>query len=196
MPTSRCEACLPGLVGAPHTSASPRAASSRPACPRLSWGAARCTPTRVWNWAPTVPIGAGRWKVVGILDAGGSAFDSEVWADANVLNAFYQRPPGVYQSATARPRLSGSIRRVRGRAGGRPPAPAVGDARAGLLRETVGDGDHAHHRAGRTGGGRDWRWARCSPPSTPCIRRSRTALARSPCCARSASEAGASLSRS
>jgi putative ABC transport system permease protein len=50
----------------------------------------------------TVPIGAGRWKVVGILDAGGSAFDSEVWADANVLNAFYQRPPGVYQSATAR----------------------------------------------------------------------------------------------
>lgn len=50
----------------------------------------------------TVRIGAGTWTVVGILDAGGSSFDSEVWADADVLNAFYQRPRGVYQSATAR----------------------------------------------------------------------------------------------
>jgi putative ABC transport system permease protein len=50
----------------------------------------------------TVRIGAGTWRVVGILDAGGSAFDSEAWADADVLNAFYQRPRGVYQSATAR----------------------------------------------------------------------------------------------
>jgi putative ABC transport system permease protein len=49
-----------------------------------------------------VRIGPGTWKVVGILDAGGSAFDSEVWADADVLNGNYQRPPGIYQSATAR----------------------------------------------------------------------------------------------
>ena len=50
----------------------------------------------------TVRIGPGTWRVVGILDAGGSAFDSEVWADADVLNGNYQRPPGVFQSATAR----------------------------------------------------------------------------------------------
>jgi putative ABC transport system permease protein len=50
----------------------------------------------------TVRIGPGRWRVVGIFDAGGSAFDSEIWADADVLNANYQRPPGVFQSATAR----------------------------------------------------------------------------------------------
>lgn len=50
----------------------------------------------------TVRIGAGQWKVVGVLDGGGSAFDSEVWADADVLGASYQRPRGVYQSATAR----------------------------------------------------------------------------------------------
>jgi putative ABC transport system permease protein len=49
-----------------------------------------------------VKIGAGEWTVVGVLDSGGSAFDSEVWADANVLNGFYQRPPGVYQTVTAR----------------------------------------------------------------------------------------------
>jgi putative ABC transport system permease protein len=49
-----------------------------------------------------VRIGPGTWRVVGIFDAGGSAFDSEVWADADVLNGNYQRPPGVFQSATAR----------------------------------------------------------------------------------------------
>jgi putative ABC transport system permease protein len=50
----------------------------------------------------TVHIGPGAWKVVGILDAGGSAFDSEVWADANVVNANYQRPPGAFQVVTVR----------------------------------------------------------------------------------------------
>ena len=50
----------------------------------------------------TVRIGPGSWRVVGIFDAGGSAFDSEIWGDANVLNANYQRPPGIFQSATAR----------------------------------------------------------------------------------------------
>ena len=50
----------------------------------------------------SVRIGPGTWRVVGILDAGGSAFDSEIWADADVLNGNFQRPPGVFQSATAR----------------------------------------------------------------------------------------------
>jgi putative ABC transport system permease protein len=50
----------------------------------------------------TVRIGPGTWKVVGLFDAGGSAFDSEIWADADVLNVHYQRPQGVFQSVTAR----------------------------------------------------------------------------------------------
>ncbi|OGD19705.1 MAG: hypothetical protein A2W03_05330 [Candidatus Aminicenantes bacterium RBG_16_63_16] len=49
-----------------------------------------------------VRFGGGTWTVVGLFDAGGSAFDSEVWCDANVLNQVYQRPTGVFQSATAR----------------------------------------------------------------------------------------------
>ena len=36
------------------------------------------------------------------MDAGGSAFDSEIWADADVLNGNYARPAGVFQSVTAR----------------------------------------------------------------------------------------------
>lgn len=57
----------------------------------------------------TVRIGPGTWTVVGIFDAGGSAFDSEVWADANVLNANYGRPAGVFQSMTARLRSAGDF---------------------------------------------------------------------------------------
>ncbi len=50
----------------------------------------------------TVRIGAGTWKIVGVFDARGTAFDSEVWADANVLDGFYQRPTNIFQSVIAR----------------------------------------------------------------------------------------------
>ncbi len=48
----------------------------------------------------SVPFGGGNWKVVGVFDAGSSAFDSEVWCDANVLNQAYHRPQNIYQSVT------------------------------------------------------------------------------------------------
>jgi putative ABC transport system permease protein len=50
--------------------------------------------------ANTVDFGGGHWKVVGVFDAGGSAFDSEVWCDARVLDDVYKRPTNVFQSAT------------------------------------------------------------------------------------------------
>jgi putative ABC transport system permease protein len=50
----------------------------------------------------TVRLGGTAFTVVGILDAGGSSFDSEIWCDADVLAAVYQRPRGVYQSVVAR----------------------------------------------------------------------------------------------
>ena len=49
-----------------------------------------------------ITFGGGAWEVVGVFDAGGSAFDSEVWCDANVLNQTYQRPQNVFQSLTVR----------------------------------------------------------------------------------------------
>jgi putative ABC transport system permease protein len=49
-----------------------------------------------------VKFGGGEWTVVGIFDSGGSAFDGEIWCDANVLDAVYKRPPNVFQSVTAR----------------------------------------------------------------------------------------------
>lgn len=39
-----------------------------------------------------MPFGRGRWRVVGIMEAGGSSFESEVWADARELAADSNRP--------------------------------------------------------------------------------------------------------
>ena len=50
----------------------------------------------------TIAFGGQTWTVVGVFDAGGSAFDSEVWADSHVLNQVYKRPENLYQSATVR----------------------------------------------------------------------------------------------
>lgn len=47
-----------------------------------------------------INFGGGHWKVVGIFDAGGSAFDSEVWCDETILNQVLKRPPNIFQSAT------------------------------------------------------------------------------------------------
>src|SRR6202158_507088 len=48
----------------------------------------------------TIGLGSARWQVVGIFDAGGSAFDSEVWGDAHLLNGAYNRPDTLSQSVT------------------------------------------------------------------------------------------------
>ncbi len=49
----------------------------------------------------TIGLGSVRWNVVGVFDAGGSAFDSEIWADAHLLGPAYNRPDTFFQSVTA-----------------------------------------------------------------------------------------------
>jgi len=50
----------------------------------------------------TISLGSVRWKIVGIFDAGGSSFDSEVWADAHLLGPAYNRGENNFQSVTVR----------------------------------------------------------------------------------------------
>jgi len=52
------------------------------------------------NVGDTVKFGGGSWHVVGVFDAGGSSFDSEVWCDAPVLNQVLKRPDNIFQSVT------------------------------------------------------------------------------------------------
>lgn len=48
----------------------------------------------------TIALGSLRWQIVGIFDAGGSSFDSEVWADARLLDSAFNRPDTSFQSVT------------------------------------------------------------------------------------------------
>jgi putative ABC transport system permease protein len=61
----------------------------------------------------SVTFGGGTWRVVGVFDAGGSAFDSEVWCDAPVLNQVYHRPENVFQSVTVHLTSPGSLQQFK-----------------------------------------------------------------------------------
>lgn len=47
-------------------------------------------------------FGGRDWEVVGVFDAKGSAFESEIWCDSTVLAQTFDRPEAVFQSATVR----------------------------------------------------------------------------------------------
>ncbi|HUN62194.1 MAG TPA: ABC transporter permease [Candidatus Sulfotelmatobacter sp.] len=47
-----------------------------------------------------IDFAGGHWQVVGVFDAGGSAFDSEIWCDSEIFNQVLQRPANIFQSAT------------------------------------------------------------------------------------------------
>jgi len=59
-----------------------------------------------WNWPKNKPKALNtalphcRGEIVGVFDAGGSSFDSEVWGDSHLLTAAYDRPDTFFQSAT------------------------------------------------------------------------------------------------
>jgi putative ABC transport system permease protein len=60
-----------------------------------------------------VPFAGDNWTVVGIADAGGTGFDSEIWADADQVMQAFGRP--VYSSATFKLRDPGSFDAVKAR---------------------------------------------------------------------------------
>jgi putative ABC transport system permease protein len=60
----------------------------------------------------TIRFARSEWKVVGVFDAGGTAYDSEVWADYSEIAQDWDRP--IYSSILLRadsPAASGEIRR-------------------------------------------------------------------------------------
>lgn len=48
----------------------------------------------------SIKFGGDQWKIVGIFDAGGSGFDSEIWGDGIQLDQAFERP--VFSSVTFR----------------------------------------------------------------------------------------------
>ncbi|HET6178609.1 MAG TPA: ABC transporter permease [Candidatus Sulfotelmatobacter sp.] len=53
------------------------------------------------NVNDTLEFGKGSWKVVGVFDAGGMAYESEIWGDVNQMTSDFDRQ-GVYSSAYLR----------------------------------------------------------------------------------------------
>jgi putative ABC transport system permease protein len=53
------------------------------------------------NVGDTMQFGKGPWKVVGIFDAGGTAYESEIWGDVNQMASDFDRQGG-YSSAYLR----------------------------------------------------------------------------------------------
>jgi putative ABC transport system permease protein len=49
----------------------------------------------------TVTFGASRWTVVGVFSAGGSVFESEIWADLSVVQSLFKRN-NIYQTVRVR----------------------------------------------------------------------------------------------
>src|SRR3990172_7056732 len=61
----------------------------------------------------TIRFAVRDWRVVGIFDAGGSGFDSEVWGDVNQMMAAFRRP--VYSSITVRLKDTGYFEIIKNR---------------------------------------------------------------------------------
>ena len=61
----------------------------------------------------TVAFGTTRWTVVGVFDAGGSVFESEIWADLPVVQSLFKRE-NVFQTVRARLTEPGRARRAQG----------------------------------------------------------------------------------
>lgn len=52
------------------------------------------------NLGNTISLGSAHWKIVGIFDAGGSSFDSDIWGDAHLIGPAYNRGDTFFQSVT------------------------------------------------------------------------------------------------
>jgi len=74
----------------------------RPGLAELVVGSNAVKTYRGLELGSTVAFGGQDWKVVGIFDAGGSAFDSEIWCDHTVLAETFNRPTNIYSSITVR----------------------------------------------------------------------------------------------
>lgn len=61
----------------------------------------------------TIGLGSVTWNIVGVFDAGGSSFDSEVWADAHLLGPAYNRGENFFQSVTVRLASPDSLTQLR-----------------------------------------------------------------------------------
>ena len=138
-------------------------------------------------------VGRREWPIVGIFSAGGGTAESEIWTDASVLQAAYNRGD-TFQSVYVKLDLARRIPGVQRRADHRPAPEREGAPPDRVLRRAIHRGDQAHHHARLPDRRPSWPSAPSSARSTPCTAPSRRERAKSPPCAPSASAAARSWS--
>ena len=140
----------------------------------------------------TVSFGATRWTVVGVFEAGGSVFESEIWADLNVVQSLFNRNNIVQ---TVRARLTGpaALNELKSYSDNDPRLKLDVKSEAAYFAEQASQTSDLIQKLGWPWRSR-WRWARSPARSTPCIRRSQRARRKSQRCAPSASAASPLLS--
>jgi putative ABC transport system permease protein len=72
----------------------------QPGLPELVVGKNASTTYSGLKLGKSLNLGNTRWTVVGIFDAGGTAFDSEIWCDSHLLGPAYKRGDNFFQSIT------------------------------------------------------------------------------------------------
>ena len=178
----------------PKRQASSRAAGSSPGLRELIVGkGARSAVRGHRRWA-RVNSTASTWTVVGEFESG-DAYDSELWADADVVASTYRRGSS---STSVTVRLNDADRRSmrsRPRSPADPRLKVDASTTRAYYTEQSASADAAHPRPRHDGGHRSWRSAPSSARSTPCMRRWPRARARSRLCGPSVFAAPRSSSR-
>ena len=124
-----------------------RALVSSPALPKLVVG--RNVQALYTGLTLGIPfdLAAAHWNVVGVFDAGGSAFDSEVWCDAHVLNQVYNRPDNIFQSVTVHLTSPAAFQQFKDAVTADPRLNVDVMPRNRLLRQAIHAFDHADHHS-------------------------------------------------
>ena len=61
----------------------------------------------------TISLGSTKWQIVGIFDAGGSAFDSEMWGDIHLISGAFKLPDTYFSSATVHLTSAGALQQFK-----------------------------------------------------------------------------------
>ncbi len=110
----------------------------------------------------TVKVGRATWPVVGVFSGQrGHRRIPEIWTDAKVLQAAYNRGDS-FQAVYARLNSAGAFRGFKGRADCEPAAQRQGAAPVGTLRRAIAGHHTTDHHAGFPHRPSSWPSARCS----------------------------------
>ena len=137
MPTSRCVACRPWRRRVRDVVKIAEGRFFEPGLAELVVGRGVVGTIDGLALGSRPRFGGRQWTVVGVFDSNGSAFDSEIWCDARLLNESFDRPVEIFQSVTARLTSIAAFDGFKDALTSDPRLNVAGATRARVLREQI-----------------------------------------------------------